>query len=703
MVLPTFRPSAARTRFSNEKYNAVENALGVELAHILQTKDQQDVLSSVRFLEAFFEDIAMTSISPHLNNETVDEQLLRKAYQLFEAIALRDSARVRTSTIVDAILSSQGRKYDELDASLQRTLTIERCQELLTGVNGIVQTCFGARVPPTQTLTSLHRILHVLAAILRTKNSSIMAAFLSPDNTKGLSYLMQIYDTILPSIRGSLPGTPEHSDWGATWLRIKICILDILHDCVTYLVDNASSRELLLDTMMNLTKATRNGNTQTAALLDSPLLVDYENLFAFSAILDSLGVRSDDMKIRHLTQIFLPYGENVHMESAILQTLFHDADVEKTPLARTRDFPPTTTKGKGRATQAQVEDESRIEEVIVHVLEILPDQDPEFLRRCLQHPTYRGEDGKDKLIASLLDGSIPIELMDAAEPSGQSTVIDASMEAVEKRRNVFDDQLIDLSSLRIGKKRDNADEMMQDKSWIQEMKAEIMRRAEATSDDEEEMDRQRGSRKTPYEYEDDDQFDELDDSVGNVSVAGDGEESDASDDEPDTNKIETILELAYINDPKVFDRDSATRKSKERADLSAKTGWSHEQLEGWRIVLERNPRKNKILQKHEFRGNKALHPVDGINEAGPSRRGGESHSQLKGETGSHHPREQAQAQGGEPRGKARGGGSRGRGRGRGSGGDENTARDRAWKERNKNRARGRGHDKKMARGAPAET
>lgn len=51
---------------------------------------------------------------------------------------------------------------------------------------------------------------------------------------------------------------------------------------------------------------------------------------------------------------------------------------------------------------------------------------------------------------------------------------------------------------------------------------------------------------------------------------------------------ETILEMAYIDNPKLFDRDAATRRLKARADLKAKTGWVDEQIEGWRIMLERN-------------------------------------------------------------------------------------------------------------------
>lgn len=35
---------------------------------------------------------------------------------------------------------------------------------------------------------------------------------------------------------------------------------------------------------------------------------------------------------------------------------------------------------------------------------------------------------------------------------------------------------------------------------------------------------------------------------------------------------ETTLELAYLDNPKLFDRDSATRRSKARAELKLKTG-----------------------------------------------------------------------------------------------------------------------------------
>ena len=137
--------------------------------------------------------------------------------------------------------------------------------------------------------------------------------------------------------------------------------------------------------------------------------------------------------------------------------------------------------------------------------------------------------------------------------------------------------------------------------------------------------------------------------------------------------------------------------------LREQTGWTDEQIEGWKIMLERNvclpplfgshsclqlcaalqPHKDRILAKHEFTGNQPL----------PSSSSRESH-------------------GGDQRGRGRGRGGRGRGGGgRGSGrgghgggsggGQGDAARDRAWKDKNKasraNHNRKRGHDKKMAR------
>jgi activating signal cointegrator complex subunit 2 len=123
-----------------------------------------------------------------------------------------------------------------------------------------------------------------------------------------------------------------------------------------------------------------------------------------------------------------------------------------------------------------------------------------------------------------------------------------------------------------------------DKAFIEEMKADILRRAEAISDDEEDEksdsyvqgpigtnNGNKGKSKLVEIPDDDDTG-----LVSNVRIVGDGEESDPDeeDDEEQAKSPEMIIELAYLRDPKVFERDAVTRRSKARTDLKAQTGIS---------------------------------------------------------------------------------------------------------------------------------
>ncbi|KAF8236171.1 hypothetical protein L208DRAFT_1376231 [Tricholoma matsutake] len=147
------------------------------------------------------------------------------------------------------------------------------------------------------------------------------------------------------------------------------------------------------------------------------------------------------------------------------------------------------------------------------------------------------------------------------------------------------------------------------------MIADILQRAKAISDDDEaEEDDQitfggkdRGKKSIMLAYEDEDL-----DGLYKVKIKGDGEESeDREEDEEEGEGVKTvsktempemIWELAYIRDPKLFDCNAGTRRSKAREELRVQTGWGDEQIKGWRVMLECDPRKDKILEKHEFAG-----------------------------------------------------------------------------------------------------
>lgn len=155
------------------------------------------------------------------------------------------------------------------------------------------------------------------------------------------------------------------------------------------------------------------------------------------------------------------------------------------------------------------------------------------------------------------------------------------------------------------------------------MKADILRRAEEISDssdsEKETIDSGGKYANKTAAFEED-----LDDDVhvngGRVKVIGDGEDSGESEEEggageqDEKQAPETVLELAYLRDPKLFDRDGQTRRGKGRADMKLLTGmlgiatiilglshainvtgWSDEQIEGWKIMLERNVSRTLAL------------------------------------------------------------------------------------------------------------
>ncbi len=169
------------------------------------------------------------------------------------------------------------------------------------------------------------------------------------------------------------------------------------------------------------------------------------------------------------------------------------------------------------------------------------------------------------------------------------------------------------------------------------MKADILRRAEIMLDEEVEEEDSTISNipgptkgKEKYESFDGGAFgpedeDEFDPGV-RLRVGGDGEGSDESDensgegDDEQAQSPETIVELAYLRDPKVFERDATTRRSKARADLKAQTGkrqyckvqgctclmisfsgWADEQIEGWKVMLDRTVCLHlTFVKKHSF-------------------------------------------------------------------------------------------------------
>ncbi|KAJ3026965.1 hypothetical protein HK097_006269, partial [Rhizophlyctis rosea] len=212
------------------------------------------------------------------------------------------------------------------------------------------------------------------------------------------------------------------------------------------------------------------------------------------------------------------------------------------------------------------------------------------------------------------------------------------------RRNVFDGDefdvfargTVDRSKVVFGKKDENAEEVINDRTFVRENKASLL---DTQYDD--------------YDDEYDDTYDSTDIKLaGTVELHMLDEDENLVDgkrvEEPEDPFAQFEPELVglYESNKGIFDKGA--RKTPEREKFKKRTGMSDEQLEGWGKMFDRNPRRGKVMEKYEWRGNKAVEE-DEAGDSGPQQNGGGNDGQRGGGRGG--------------RGGRGGGIDRGRGRG----------------------------------------
>ncbi|KAL7805839.1 hypothetical protein V8C44DRAFT_360877 [Trichoderma aethiopicum] len=346
-------------------------------------------------------------------------------------------------------------------------------------------------------------------------------------------------------------------------------------------------------------------------------------------------------------------------------------------------------KGKGREAPEDVHAEMHVHQMsqIAHVQDLFPDLGAGFIVKCLDE--YH--DDVEQVIANLIDETLPPHLAtaDRSEPlshtqpnikSHKDLAPRPTPPQLPTRRNVFDDDefdrlAIDTAKLSFGKKNPDktADDVLKDKSTAPN-KAAILSALAALDPDDDERD---------------DTYDAAD--VGGTVDAG------SSQEEADGN--EELLFRAFQGDSSVFGRDAETRRSGARGKLRDETGMADEAIEGWAVMLQRNPAQMKRLEaKYAWSGQQAQLERTSWRAAAGS---GTEESDPDGGRGG---RGGGRARGGGGGGRGRGGGGRGRRGGNVAGptGEKETEVARKNKEAHKgaraNHNRRDARAKKMARG-----
>lgn len=373
----------------------------------------------------------------------------------------------------------------------------------------------------------------------------------------------------------------------------------------------------------------------------------------------------------------------------------------------------TVEKGKGRDVPVSGgELHAHRMSLVTQIQDLFPDLGSGYVTRLLD---FYG-DNPETVVAHLLDFSLPPELqsLDKSEDlSIPQSIINPDHMAPKSppseiaepdesfaRKNIFDND-VDLAELaqsndpnarnklRFGRE-DNltADDVLADRSKHAANKAAIISALATFDSDDDERD---------------DTYDTADvgGTVDTVPASTDAE-AEAQNRRATAEDLDVSLFKSYKSNPGLFARDAATRRSQPRTSLKGETGMTDEAIEGWAVMLQRDPKRLSKLE-------------DRLALSAGTPGGAIAQPELPS-TSYRRPRADEESEesdahggyGGRGRGRGRGGPRGGRGRGRGGGrgggasGEQNTAAARQRKEENKgsraNHNRRQQRAKKIARG-----
>ncbi len=496
--------------------------------------------------------------------------------------------------LVDLAIVTPSTATPVLVAVLERLLDTSNAQQILTGLHAQLESVAGSSpedgsaVVVTRTLARLaYAFLNACPARLLKDSADTLAAFART--------CFQLYDQTLPhaaslaggaGARGSAgevfgmdAAQVDTGSWQAQWLTCRVDVLQllvlVLASLESYIALTGELKQALAVTQQLLVRGGSSALINSTALLDVAATAD-----AWLAVrAQILAALANDRSC----------GETLSSIEALTSSVPRFGGAAWSVLQRLTSGPRAPSSvATATAAAAGVSDE-----VVAAVDSVLPHYGVARLRTILAQPSFVGQNA-EMVIQRLLEGDegAAVSASPSVEAGASTSHLAPAMEArasevgrslVKSRANVFGAFDFDASTIAASKTARTArvDEL------TPSLKAAILARAEAESSDEDEEWNPFAAPARTVGVEDELDLDE------------DGRETRAaSDDEDDAEAKmrERMLLRHYVEQgASSFGSDAAARRSAERQKLRDATGWSDDLLESWAVMLDRNPRKDRLL------------------------------------------------------------------------------------------------------------
>ncbi|SPO32314.1 uncharacterized protein UTRI_02871 [Ustilago trichophora] len=641
-------------------------------------------------------------------------------------------------SLVDLAVATPPEAKSIVASVLERLLDATSAKEIIGGLSAQLKNVSSSE--GQHDFTSISPIVRTLARL-----SSAFLSACPPRLVKGNASILQtwtqtcfqLYDKVLPQIAkdlaGDAAGTALEPDltkldaesWQLSWLTCRVDLLQLLSILLDQLKGSPLFIASLRDSLIGTEKLLKKGGFST--LLNSTALLDLAATSDSWPTLRSEMLSNSAFKKNNA-------GDILSSIDTLATSVPKFTGAAWDALQRFVSLQTSTPASEAKNLQSSSSSPVVSEEVLASVDSILPHYGVDRLRTILARPSFMGQNA-EMVIQRLLEGdegesdaaasassrqsAAVVSRLPAPRPQPQyqlpiaeaQTSASAAPSLVKSRANVFGEFAFDPSTIVQPKisRSGRVDEL------APELKAAILARAEAADGDEGEEEWNpfaEPQRTVGVEDELDLDYDGRERNTVPRRTHDDDDDDEALDEDDAGRSRERLLLRHYVQQGShSFSSDAGTRRSEARQKLKQQTGWSDDLIESWAVMLDRNPRKDRLLAAasqseldEQLASRDQSRNTSDVEDDAPKRWGPD-----RGRGG--------RILGGGRRGRGGGGGGRGGGnhaggssgggghqtknatRGRGTG---NSGTDRSAKQKEKagNKARQKGHDKKMARVNP---
>lgn len=472
--------------------------LNSTIAHaLLQTLElpaaKRDTIPTRNFVASYVKDAAQQTLNTLIyrtkNTLSKSEQLIRtRTLQLAEKLAASETAPFQIESLVDLSIV-----YAPTNLSRVRGVWDKACSSpnLLGNISSEAVPSFTTVLSPDRiqnaALFGTRKTAQVLACVIRSLPSHAISLFardksfvlaLARTYGEGLTTIATNYGGLQAFASSATSGAA--GDW-ELWVETKVALLDTFHALLRALLDDvapatgpglAVAADRVFDVIFALLEVDSPSHTSTISdtpFLNCSLIADYQHAYDLGSTLKASLRKADDarMDLLDFQLQSLNMGEGAsNRDPGALNILLRSSGVA----------PGIDYKGKGKAVQVAEPElphpvgsssnathaDPDVDEKVAQVLTVLPDHPPEYIRALLVHPDYAFHGNAAKVINALLEGSAPLfeDLQPAAVtpvPSHTNSIHhaqpqDTSWEFTRNRINVFDNEALEPSNARYGKK-----------------------------------------------------------------------------------------------------------------------------------------------------------------------------------------------------------------------------------------------------------